>query len=80
MTEGSDSLAALPPYNWLLMMSVDAIMSYEVDFRVFYVPGIDNIVADHLSRWRNAEAECAAPGLTVHSFLPPRNTLGATRK
>jgi hypothetical protein len=75
-----NSLAALPPYNWLLMVSVDAIMERQVDFRVFYVPGVDNVVADHLSRWRNAEAECAAPGLTVQPFLPPRNTLGAVRK
>jgi hypothetical protein len=75
-----NSLAALPPYNWLLMVSVDAIIHFKVDFRVFYVPGVDNVVADHLSRWRNAEAESTAPGLAVHSFLPPRNTLGAVKK
>jgi hypothetical protein len=75
-----NSLAALPPYNWLLMVSVDAIIRSRVDFRVFYVPGVDNIVADHLSRWRNTEAEDASPGLAVHSFSPPRNTLGAVKK
>ena len=75
-----NSLAALPPYNWLLMLSVDAIIESRVDFRVFYIPGIENVVADRLSRWRNAEAESAAPGLLVHSFLPPRNALGAVQK
>ena len=33
-----NSLAALPSYNWLLMLSVDAIIGAQVDFRVFYVP------------------------------------------
>jgi len=75
-----NSLAALPPYNWLLMVSVDAIIDSRIDFQVFYVPGVDNIVADHLSRWRNEEAESVAPGLSIHSFEPPRNTLGAVKK
>jgi hypothetical protein len=75
-----NSLAALPPYNWLLMKSVDAIIESRADFQVFFVRGIENVVADRLSRWKNAEAEVAAPGLSVHSFLPPRNTLGAVKK
>ena len=75
-----NSLAALPPYNWLLMVSVDAIINSHVDFRVFYVPGVNNVVADHLSRWRNAEAEAIAPGLSVQFFEPPRNALGAIKK
>ncbi|KAG2742007.1 DNA/RNA polymerase [Suillus brevipes Sb2] len=75
-----NSLAALPPYNWLLMSAVDAILASHVDFRVFYIPGVENIVADHLSRWRNDEACSVSPGLIVHSFLPPRQTLGAGEK
>ncbi|KAJ8582038.1 DNA/RNA polymerase [Rhizopogon salebrosus TDB-379] len=75
-----NSLAALPPYNWLLMVSIDAIIDSQVDFRVFYVPGADNIVADHLSRWRITEVESNSPGLSVRPFLPPRNTLGAAEK
>jgi hypothetical protein len=75
-----NSLAALPPYNWLLMVSVDAIIESQLDFRIFYIPGVDNIVADHLSRWRNSAAETTAPGLSVCSFLPPRNMLGADKK
>jgi hypothetical protein len=75
-----NSLAALPPYNWLLMSSVDAILSSQVDFRVFFVPGVDNVVADRLSRWKNEEAYAASPGLLIQSFLPPRNALGASEK
>jgi hypothetical protein len=75
-----NSLAALPPYNWLLMTAVDAILAAHVDFRVFYIPGIENVVADHLSRWRNEEACLVSPGLDVHTFLPPRQTLGAGEK
>ncbi|KIK42811.1 hypothetical protein CY34DRAFT_12163 [Suillus luteus UH-Slu-Lm8-n1] len=82
-----NSLAALPPYNWLLMESMDAIISAHVDFRVFFVAGVENVVADHLSRWRNSAAETFSPGLSIHPFtpphnplLPPRNTLGASKK
>jgi len=74
------SLAALPPYNWLLMVAVDAIIDARIDFRVFYIPGVDNVVADHLSRWRTTEVHFASPGLSVYSFLPPRNALGAAKK
>jgi hypothetical protein len=63
-----------------VMVSVDAIIESQLDFRVFYIPGVDNVVADHLSRWRNSAAETTAPGLSICSFLPPRNTLGADKK
>ncbi|KAG2348112.1 DNA/RNA polymerase [Suillus weaverae] len=75
-----NSLAALPPYNWLLLTAVDAIIASELDFRVFYVPGISNVVADHLSRWKNIEAQLASPRLAIRPFLPPRNTLGASQQ
>jgi hypothetical protein len=44
-----NSLAALPPYNWLLMTVVNAILPSQINFRVFFVPGVHNIIADHLS-------------------------------
>jgi hypothetical protein len=75
-----NSLAVFLPYNWLLMVSVDAIDDSRVDFRVSYVPEVDNIVADLFSCWRNAEAESTAPGLSVRPFEPPQNTLGAIKK
>jgi hypothetical protein len=72
-----NSLAALPPYNWLLMAAVDVLISSQVDFRVFFIPGVDNVVADHLSRWQNEDASLASPGLQIKPFTPPRHTLGA---
>jgi hypothetical protein len=65
-------LAALPPYNWLLMTSVDAILEAQIDFRVFFVPGVENIVADHLSCWHNLEAIRASSGSLIYPFSPPR--------
>ncbi|KAG2148201.1 uncharacterized protein EDB93DRAFT_1085024 [Suillus bovinus] len=75
-----NSLAALPPYNWLLMTAVDSILAAQVDFRIFFILGMDNMVADHLSHWKNAEAQNASPGLTILPFEPPRNTLGVVQK
>ncbi|KIJ66315.1 hypothetical protein HYDPIDRAFT_61092, partial [Hydnomerulius pinastri MD-312] len=72
-----NSLAALPTMNWMVLQVVDALLSADIDFRVFHVPGIHNIVADHLSRLRNELAIQASPGLQISSFLPPRRTLGA---
>lgn len=75
-----NSLTALPPYNWLLMASVDAIMNASIDFRVFFIPGVNNIIADHLSHWKNSEACAALLGLSIHPFTPPQNMLGAAKK
>jgi len=75
-----NTLAALPPYNWMLMLAVDVILDVDIDLRVFHVPGVHNSVADHLSRWRNDEAREASPGLIISSFQPPRNALGASKK
>jgi hypothetical protein len=75
-----NTLAALPPYNWLLMLVVDVILDSQIDLRVFHVPGVHNEVADHLSRWKNDEAREVSPGLIISSFQPPRNTLGAVKK
>lgn len=70
-------LAALPKLNWLLLSAVDILLVHDLDLCVFHVPGHENIVADHLSRGRFAEAVASAPGLCVHTFEPPRDALGA---
>jgi hypothetical protein len=75
-----NSLASLPGLNWMLITIVDLLTEHDVDLRVFHVSGVDNTVADHLSRLRNYEASCCAPGITISSFQPPRNTLGAAKK
>jgi len=72
-----NSLAALPPYNRLLILAVDALLHAQIDFRVFFVPGEENFIADALSRGRNDDAIAESPGLHISSFLPPRDTLGA---
>ena len=75
-----NSLAALPPMNWLLLFSVDLVLGRDIDFRVFHVSGSKNVVADHLSRLKTRDALEAAPGLIIHPFQPPRNALGASQK
>jgi hypothetical protein len=75
-----NSLAGEPGFNRILMDIVEVILAFDVDFRVFHVSGKNNIVADHLSRWRVNEAVRASPGLRVLPFQPPRNALGAAEK
>lgn len=75
-----NSLSGGPGFNRLLMSVVETILIFSVDFRVFHISGSDNVVADHLSRWRAREAELCSPGLRVSSFQPPRHALGAAKK
>jgi hypothetical protein len=74
------SLRALPPYNPILRVTVDAIMSHGLSLRVVHVPGEENVVADHLSRLENRLAFAACPGLTLSTFEPPRIPLGRSKK
>ena len=61
------------------MAAVDTLLAQDLDFRVFHVLGHRNVVADHLSRGRITEAITSAPGLTVHTFEPPRDAMGASQ-
>ena len=70
------SLRAQPAYNDLLKFTVSLLIEYKISLRVVYVPGVDNIVADSLSRFENTKAVDACPGLTISSFQPPRITMG----
>lgn len=85
------SLQVLPPYNHLLKTAIDILNKGDSDLCVLHVPGVDNAVADALSR---ADFHCAislSPGLKVIrfepwsrspndkgslAFLPPQGTLG----
>ena len=86
------SLRALPPYNHLLKTAVDILCAGDSDLRVLHVSGVDNAVADALSRADFNRALSLAPKLQIHSFepwswspdelgsltfQPPRGTLGA---
>ena len=87
-----NTLRALPPYNHLLKTAVDILNLGNHDLRVLHVPGVDNAVADALSRSHFHRALTLAPGLKIASFepwswtpgfqrplafKPPRGTLGA---
>ncbi|KAG1767747.1 hypothetical protein EDD22DRAFT_967670 [Suillus occidentalis] len=75
-----NSLSGGAGYNRLLMHTVEVILAFKVDFRVFHVSGDQNVVADHLSRWRASDACLASPGLRVLPFQPPRDAMGAAKK
>lgn len=87
------SLRALPPYNHLLKTAIDILNLGENDMRVLHVPGVDNAVADALSRADFQRAIDLAPRLKISAFepwswspnnkgslifQPPRGTLGET--
>ena len=70
------SLRSLPPYNDLLKFTVSLLIKFDISLRVVHVPGVDNGIADALSRFDNTRALAACPGLTISSFQPPRVALG----
>jgi hypothetical protein len=87
-----NTLRALPPYNHLLKTAIDILNIGDHDLRVLHVPGVDNAVADALSRADFKRALDSAPGLRINqfepwswsphsdntlTFQPPRGTLGA---
>ena len=74
------SLKATAPYNHLLILAIDRLISARSEVRVVHVPGIHNTVADALSRFNNEHALQLAPGLQVTTFQPPQGTLGAAKK
>jgi hypothetical protein len=70
------SLRSLPPYNGLLKFTVSILLKHNISLRVVRVPGVDNIVADSLSRFENSKAIAACPGLSISTFQPPRVPMG----
>jgi hypothetical protein len=87
------SLRALPPYNHLLKTAVDILSIGDSDLRVLHVSGVDNAVADALSRAEFDRALDLVPKLQILTFepwswspdehgsltfQPPRGTLGAS--
>jgi hypothetical protein len=73
-----DSLHAKPPYNPLLISSINARIHSSLDVRVCHVSGENNTIADAISRGRFSQAYRLLPNLTIYSFTPPRNALGAS--
>ena len=73
------SLRASPPYNSLLKFAVSILLKFNISLRVVHICGSDNVVADALSRFKNARAIIACPGLSISPFQPPHVTLGHER-
>ena len=72
------SLRSLPPYNNLLKFTISLLIKFDISLRVIHISGVDNDIADALSRFDNTQAYTACPGLTISSFQPPRIMLGPT--
>ena len=70
------SLSSLPAYNDLLKFTVSLLIKHNISLRVVHIPGVDNIIADSLSRFKNEIAISACPGITISTFEPPRITMG----
>jgi hypothetical protein len=75
-----NSLSCLPSYNHLLRHAIDILLSHNIDLRVLHVPGVNNGVADALSRCHFSSALDLDPDLKISPFQPPRWTLGAAKK
>ena len=75
-----NSLSCLPSYNHLLRRAVDVLLSHNIDLCVLHVPGVDNGVADALSRCHFSSALYLDPDFKISLFQPPRWTLGAAKK
>jgi hypothetical protein len=75
-----NSLRATPSYNDILKTAISHLIDFHIDLRVAHIPGAENVVADALSRFENARALAACPGLSISPFQPPRVTLGRVKK
>ena len=60
-----NSLAALSSFNWMLVGVIDAVLEKDVDFHVLHVPGVHNIIADHLSWFHNDKAIALGSQLSI---------------
>jgi len=75
-----NSLRALPAYNHILKSAVDVLIRTGHQLRVLFVPGIENDIADALSRQQFSYVLATCPSLTVSIFEPPQLPLGAVKK
>ncbi|KAF6742173.1 hypothetical protein DFP72DRAFT_831252 [Ephemerocybe angulata] len=71
-----NTLAASPRINPILMAASDIALESCSDFKVLFVPGIQNQIADALSRFDFDRATSLSPGIKFHRFTPPRIALG----
>jgi len=80
MVEMFHSLKALERYSDLLLFAVRILLSSHISLRVFHIDGINNIVADALSRTLFDVALTHHPGPLIRLFQPPLDVLGAAQR
>lgn len=71
-----NSLAASPRMNPVLIEACDIAINSLVDFKVLYIPGPQNQVADALSRDDFARALSIVPDMRISPFEAPQVRLG----
>ena len=71
-----NSLRSLPVYNDLLKFTISILIKFNISLRVVHIPGVDNVIADFLSRFENTKAIAECPGLAISTFQPPRIAMG----
>lgn len=66
-----NSLKAHNEYNHILLLAARLRIESRVDLRVTHIPGVDNSVADALSRGLLSSAQQLVPGLAIHALGEP---------
>ena len=77
-----NSLSALLAFNWMLILVAevaDTALNRGIDLQVFHVPGVQNEIANALSRLQNGQLASSYPELVISTFQPPPVMLGAAR-
>ena len=75
-----NSLWAINAYNCILISAVNIVLDHDIDFWVLHVCGINNPIANALSRFNNDLAVSLCLGLVIWTFKPPQDALGAVTK
>ncbi|KAJ8475333.1 hypothetical protein ONZ51_g6619 [Trametes cubensis] len=71
-----NSLRATPPYNPILKSAVNVMIECALDVRVEHIPGVQNVVADALSRGKLQLVRELVPDIDLLPLLPPQDALG----
>ncbi|KZS92197.1 hypothetical protein SISNIDRAFT_413099 [Sistotremastrum niveocremeum HHB9708] len=75
-----NTLSATPHYSRLLRLAVDELIIHDIDLRVYHISGVDNKIADLLSRNAPGAALALRPSMKIDSFTPPAHWLGVLQK
>lgn len=73
-----NTLAASPRLNPILISACDISLASFHDFKVLFIPGYQNTIADALSRFEIDKAHHIDRQLRIQIFSPPRVTLGVS--